>query len=156
MNESAETLRVREFHQRHGPEFYCDNGWVYYADGSMREFSLYGALVDPPNARTVEGEFMLAENRLKFASLKLQAAVNEFDELNERLSVANPANPAAEIEKLKHLQQLVTERQRIKADAETALENTHLGQKRAQRRQRWQEEEQRRLEFQQARRAIRI
>src|SRR5688572_23839304 len=100
--------KIQEFDRRHGGESYADgNAFRYYADGATREVNPLGALVEPPSPSTPEGEWILESNKLLFAKLKLQAAVNEFEQENERLCHWVPSNPDAALANLKRLQTII-------------------------------------------------
>ena len=119
--------RIREFDRKHG-EHYREQGFVYFADGSVRE-SPYGFLLacEYLDTKVPAEEYRLANNKLKFARLKLQNAVDSFDELNTRLAHAQVTITEQEIAKLEQLQNVVYERRAALSKAEQALNNTRVG-----------------------------
>lgn len=152
----AQDKSIREFDRKHG-EHYREHGFIYFADGSVRE-SPYGFILgcEQMNAQIPAEEYRLVSNTLKFARLKLQNAVTAFDELNTRLAHARIAVTEEEIAKLTQLQSAINERRAAVRKAEQAVDNTKLGQGRIQNRQAEEERRQRFEALQQQRRAIKI
>jgi hypothetical protein len=148
--------RVNAFHQRHGPECHSDGAAIYYANGAVRDANPMGALIEPPNPDTPQKEWAVRSNQLQFYKLKLQKAVDEFDDLNTRLAYSVPSDPDGELAKLEKLAAVVEERKKLVATAEAALQDTRWGRQRAEARQHQQEQEERIAKFNQRRRAIRI
>lgn len=156
MNDSIVKQRVMAFHANHGAECSNDGAWHYYPDGAKRDVDPLGALVEPPDPATPQGEWDRAQNKLMFWKCKLNAAVNQFDDLNTRLAHTIPADPDAELAVLKKLQALIGDLKEQVTQAETALANTRRGKTREEMRRRRDEEMRRFNEFQEARRTIRV
>ena len=109
-----------------------------------------------PDTSTTEGEYLLYWRKLKFAQLKLDRAVKEFDELNTILANGLPPDEDAAVAQLRQLQKKVDEHKRLVKKAEAALANTRRGRAAADYR-RDQEEQNRRMEqWNQRRRSVRI
>jgi hypothetical protein len=128
----------------------------FYQNGAYRDVNPLGVLGEPPVPSHPEEEHRLRSNQLTFARLKLKAAQDQFNELDERLSFANPSDPDAAIAELKKLKAVVTERQKLVAAAEEALSQTAWGKQRAAMAQQEKEQKQRMAAFQHRRKSVKI
>jgi hypothetical protein len=151
--------RVAEFHKRHGAECYKegpDGPYWYYPNGAYRDVNTMGLLAEPPSPRTPEGQFQLATNILRFHQGKLNKAVEEYDELNTRLSRHLPADEELALRQLRELKQIVDERKGEVEKAQAALDDTQFMRQRRMRMQAQAEELQRFKDFQKRRQALKV
>src|SRR4051812_13652536 len=100
--------QVAAFHNLHGPECYREGTVVYYQTGAFRETTPPGVLAPPPAGDTVESEYELALAKLKFYRLKLEDAVQKFDQMNTFLAHSSPIEPEAELLRLSARKKAVT------------------------------------------------
>jgi|GEM_PF-6723121 hypothetical protein len=156
MNDNPVMMKVRAFEERHGSEKYSDGAAWFYADGAMRDMNPIGILMEPPDSGTDEGEYKMALHKLKFAQLKLQTAVSEFDQLNTRLAHTIPMDPDADLAELKRLAKVVESRKKLVTEAEEGVANTRWGRRRAELRRADEEQRQRMADFNEKRRSIRV
>jgi hypothetical protein len=134
-----ETLNVRgrinAFHERHGGEAYELDGWLWYRDGAHREAGEpLGLLVEPPSIHSSltpkRLEYDLAAAKLKFYQAKLAAAVRQFDDLHQRLSVGRPTDEEFALGQLEDLRAIVEARTEEARQAQAVVDATSVGQMR--------------------------
>lgn len=154
--ESPVTLKIEEFHRRHGGECYSDGSMWWYPDGASRDVDKNGVMKDPWPGNSPESIVKNADNVVTFHTVKLKYYVTKFDEMNERLMFTVPANQKAALEELKKLQLAVQKSKRELAAAEAKRDATEIGRRRKSLAEARQEERSRFHEFQQQRRSIRI
>jgi len=161
MNEESEyqhpvMAKVAAFHKRHGPESYSDGSCVYYADGAFRDCDPIGVLAEPHPTDTPVNEWMGALCKRKFYRLKVESAIKQFDILNTRLANVCPADPDAELVKLKQLGKEVEHCKALLAKAEEDVANTRWGRQQAEKHLQRQEQEEAMANFQAKRRQLRV
>ncbi|MFW6154880.1 MAG: hypothetical protein ACOC95_06655 [Planctomycetota bacterium] len=120
---------IQEFDAKHGPEYVVWDHWVLFADGAKRENVSYGMSAEPhsdPHQR--------AKDILMFHKVRLQVAVQAFDELkrelvtaakyaqNERLVPLPP--PSEALKELQRLKAQVEEYRQSVEDAEQVVVDT--------------------------------
>lgn len=121
---------IEEFHKCHDPSgpYIVENGWVYWPDGSRRESSAYGIMIDPP----ANDDHQLALYQRQYWQLLTTRKINEFNELKNALrSQARAAQTAGaypptaqDLERLKSLKSEVDSANAKLAEANEKVEAT--------------------------------
>lgn len=86
MDYGAVKARVEDFDARHGANVLRDQ-WIFFEDGATREVNPVGALLEPPSDPRE-----LAQNKLRYHTILLTRATNEFEERKRYYLMAAKAN----------------------------------------------------------------